>query len=113
MNEFKIDSKMRVDVFKALRAAKENIDKGGNKLTSDEARLVEKTLLDGKRNGLDLPEETRAKVTEVCVFLFFKCLLPAYGVVPLYLPCLFRNSQLKKELSKAISEFTVRSVALF
>lgn len=69
VNEYAIESGMRVDVFKALKAAKENIDKSGKKLTAEEARLVEKLLLNGKRNGLDLPEETRTKVTEVRQFL--------------------------------------------
>jgi len=65
LNEFGIESSMRVDVFKALKAAKENIDKSGKKLSPGEGRLVEKMLLDGKRNGLDLPEETRNEVTQV------------------------------------------------
>jgi hypothetical protein len=65
LNEFGIESSMRVDVFKALKAAKENIDKSGKKLGAEEERLVVKMLLDGKRNGLDLPEETRNELTQV------------------------------------------------
>ena len=65
LNEFGIESAMRVDVFKALKAAQENIDKSGKKLSPEEQRLVEKMLLDGKRNGLDLPEETRNELTQV------------------------------------------------
>lgn len=65
LNEFGIESSMRVDVFKALKAAKENIDKSGKKLSAEEQRLVEKLLLDGKRNGLDLPEDTRTELTQV------------------------------------------------
>lgn len=65
LNEFGIESSMRVDVFNALKAAKENIDKSGKKLSAEEKRLVEKMLLDGKRNGLDLPEETRSELTQV------------------------------------------------
>lgn len=65
LNEFGIESSMRADVFKALKVAKENIDKSGKKLTAEEERLVEKMLLDGKRNGLDLPEEIRNELTQV------------------------------------------------
>ncbi|KAF8311667.1 metallopeptidase MepB [Cantharellus anzutake] len=62
LNEYGIEASMRIDVFEALKAAKANIDKEELKLAPEENRLVEKLLLDGKRNGLDLPEETRNQV---------------------------------------------------
>ncbi|KAF9505096.1 hypothetical protein BS47DRAFT_1374338 [Hydnum rufescens UP504] len=62
LNEYGIESSMRLDVFQALKDAKAHIDSSGQKLTSEELRLVEKMLLEGKRNGLDLPEETREQL---------------------------------------------------
>ena len=53
---------MRLDVFQALKDAKAHIDASGQKLTPEELRLVEKMLLEGKRDGLDLPEETREQL---------------------------------------------------
>jgi Zn-dependent oligopeptidase len=62
LNEYGIESSMRLDVFQALKDAKTHIDASGQKLAPEELRLVEKMLLDGKRNGLDLPEETREQL---------------------------------------------------
>jgi len=54
---------MRVDVFQALRNAEKNLDKSS--LNPEQSRLVEKMLLEGKRAGLELPEEKREKLKKV------------------------------------------------
>ncbi|EUC54471.1 metallopeptidase MepB [Rhizoctonia solani AG-3 Rhs1AP] len=59
--EFGIDSSMRVDVYKALV----NAQKKGEKLTDEEQRLVDKMILDGKRAGLDLPEDKRTELMKL------------------------------------------------
>jgi Zn-dependent oligopeptidase len=64
-NKHRIESSMRLDTFQALRDAKVNIDRSGQMLSFEEERLVEKMLLEGKRDGLDLPEETRADLVKV------------------------------------------------
>lgn len=71
---------MRLDVFQAKVAAEKNIKESGqwNQLSAEDQRLVEKMVLDGKRDGLALPEEQRTKLTA-----------------------------LKKELSQACLEFSV------
>ena len=70
---------MRIDVFNAKTAAKKNIDASGAQLTTEQKRLVDKMLLDGKRAGLALPEEKRNELTD-----------------------------LKKQLSQTTLEFSVR-----
>lgn len=61
---FGIEESMRLDVFQAKVAAEENLHVSGafEKLTSEQQRLVEQMVLDGKRAGLALPEEERAKL---------------------------------------------------
>ena len=56
---------MRLDVFNAKTAAQKNIESSGAKLTSEQKRLVDKMLLDGKRAGLALPEAQRNELTEL------------------------------------------------
>ncbi|KAF8893211.1 metallopeptidase MepB [Gymnopilus junonius] len=62
---FKVEASMRLDVFNAKIAAEKNIKKSGlwDRLSSEEQRLVEKMILDGKRLGLALSEEKIAKMT--------------------------------------------------
>ncbi|KAG8946958.1 hypothetical protein FRC04_011253 [Tulasnella sp. 424] len=74
LRDFGIESSMRLDVFQALKRADKNIRAQGVGLTSEEARLVEKMLLDGKRAGLDLSDterekllETKKKLSETCL----------------------------------------------
>ena len=62
VRDYSVDSSMRLDVFKSKQAAEENIKKSGKKLNAEEARLVEKMVLDGTRAGLALPEEKRKEL---------------------------------------------------
>ncbi|KAF7291588.1 Metallopeptidase MepB [Mycena chlorophos] len=59
VREYAVESSMRVDVYKAKLAAEQNLKASGawDKLSSEEQRLVEKMVLDGKRAGLGLPED--------------------------------------------------------
>ena len=70
---------MRLDLFKAKQAAQTNIEKSGKKLNAEEQRLVEKMIQDGTRAGLALPDKEREELTK-----------------------------LKKEMSAACLEFSVR-----
>lgn len=56
---------MRIDVFKAKKAAKANIISSGTKLSDEDQRLVDKMILEGRRSGLDLPEDTREELTKL------------------------------------------------
>ncbi|KAG8962498.1 hypothetical protein FRC03_004183 [Tulasnella sp. 419] len=62
LRDFGIESSMRIDLFQAIKRAAANIEKSGVKLNDEEKRLVEKMLLDGKRAGLDLPEDKREEL---------------------------------------------------
>ncbi|KAJ3025888.1 hypothetical protein HK097_006570, partial [Rhizophlyctis rosea] len=58
LDEFEIESSMREDLYKAVRAAadkKEDLD-------TEDARLLKFALRDFKRNGLALPAEQREKL---------------------------------------------------
>lgn len=81
VRNFLVECEMRVDVFKAKKSADANIRALGVKLTPEEERLVEKMLLDGKRAGLELPDDKRELLTKK-----------------------------KKELSQLCVEFSVRSL---
>ncbi|KAJ7784621.1 metallopeptidase MepB [Mycena metata] len=65
VRDYGVESSMRLDVFQAKVAAEKNIKSSGvwEKLNSEEQRLVEKMILDGKRSGLDLPEAERNTLT--------------------------------------------------
>jgi len=65
LRDFNVEASMRVDVFEAIKSAAESIEKTGKELAPEEKRLVDKMLLEGKRAGLDLPEEKRNELTEV------------------------------------------------
>lgn len=65
LRDFGIESSMRLDVFQALKRAEKNVSASGRELTPEEKRLMEKMLLDGKRAGLDLPDDKREKLLEV------------------------------------------------
>jgi Zn-dependent oligopeptidase len=83
VRDFGVTSSMRLDVFQAKVAAEKNIKASGqwDKLSSEEKRLVDKMILDGKRAGLALPEEERNELMA-----------------------------LKKELSQACLEFSVSTI---
>jgi Zn-dependent oligopeptidase len=63
LDKYAVEVEMRVDVFRALQNAEKNLDKSS--LNPEQRRLVEKMLLEGKRAGLDLPEEKREKLKKV------------------------------------------------
>jgi Zn-dependent oligopeptidase len=56
---------MRVDVFRAKQAAERAIKDAGATLEPEDARLVEKSLLDGKQNGLALPDKEREELMKL------------------------------------------------
>ncbi|KAH7103196.1 Metalloprotease [Auriculariales sp. MPI-PUGE-AT-0066] len=58
LKDYKIESSMRVDLFEAAKDAQASA-KG---LTGEDERLAEKIVLEGKRNGLDLPEDKRKRL---------------------------------------------------
>lgn len=61
--EHNVEASMRLDVFRAKQAAKQNLDHSGQKLSSEEQRLVDKMMLDVTRAGLALPEDKRERLT--------------------------------------------------
>jgi hypothetical protein len=70
LRNFAVEAEMRLDLFQAATNAKKNIDASNKQLTPEEGRLIEKTLLDGVRAGLALPEEDRTQLTEVRILHF-------------------------------------------
>ncbi|KAJ7935586.1 metallopeptidase MepB [Mycena leptocephala] len=60
-----VESSMRLDVYQAKLAAEKNIKSSGlwEKLSSEEQRLIDKMILQGKRSGLGLPEDERNTLT--------------------------------------------------
>jgi Zn-dependent oligopeptidase len=53
---------MRTDVFKAVQDAAAHISSSGDKLASEDQRFVDKVVLQGKRDGLALPEDEQTKL---------------------------------------------------
>jgi metallopeptidase MepB len=76
VRDFGVDSSMRLDVFQAKIAAEKNIKESGewDKLSSEEKRLVDKMILDGKRAGLALPEKERNELVALKKELSQTCL---------------------------------------
>lgn len=64
VRDFSVEAEMRLDVFQAKKHAEADIHARGIKLSPEEQRLVEKMVLDGKRAGLDLPEDKRVSLTQ-------------------------------------------------
>ncbi|KZV95785.1 zincin [Exidia glandulosa HHB12029] len=58
LKEFGIEREMRVDLFEVLKDA----SRATGPLSAEDARFVEKVLLEGKRAGLELPEEQRKEL---------------------------------------------------
>ena len=79
-----VETSMRLDVFNAKIAARENMEREGQRLGPEEQRLVDKMILDGTRSGFALPEDKRAEL-----------------------------QTLQKELSTARQEFLVRVYMTF
>ena len=67
---------MRLDVFQAKISAEKNMKASGDweKLSPEAKRLVEKSILDGKRAGLDLPENERMELMALKKALSQVCL---------------------------------------
>lgn len=63
--QYKVEADARVDVFRVKQAAVKSIEHSGEELGPEEKRLVEKSMLDGKQNGLDLDEEKRSELKEL------------------------------------------------
>lgn len=63
LNEFTVELSMRKDIFDRVSAFRDKADL--SKLTGEQRRFVEKEIVYGKRNGLHLPEEIRAQITDV------------------------------------------------
>ncbi|KAH9986700.1 Metalloprotease [Russula vinacea] len=63
VQDFGVESSMRIDVYNAKVAAQKNIEASGKKLNPEEQRLVEKMVQDGTRAGLGLPEADRERLT--------------------------------------------------
>ena len=61
LSQFYVDVYSREDLYKAMKdyAAKKASLKG------EDARLLDKTLLDFRRSGLELPAQTRREVTDI------------------------------------------------
>ncbi|KAG6917456.1 hypothetical protein DXG01_002433 [Tephrocybe rancida] len=76
VRQFGIESSMRLDVFNAKVAAQNNLKESGewDKLSAEEKRLVDKSILDGTRAGLALPETERTKLTTLKKELSQACL---------------------------------------
>ena len=56
---------MRIDVFNAKKAAQANIASSGVQLSGEDKRLVDKMIMEGRRSGLDLPEDKREQLTKL------------------------------------------------
>jgi len=63
LSKFDVEQSMRVDLFESLKAFAETAE--AKALTGEQARLLEFTLRDFRRNGLHLPADKRARVTEI------------------------------------------------
>ncbi|KAF7346236.1 Metallopeptidase MepB [Mycena sanguinolenta] len=76
VRDYNVESSMRLDVFQAKLAAEKNIKSSGlwEKLSSEEQRLIDKMILEGKRAGLGLPEAERNTLTKLQKELSQVCL---------------------------------------
>ncbi|EIW83508.1 hypothetical protein CONPUDRAFT_143382 [Coniophora puteana RWD-64-598 SS2] len=66
-DDFNVEDKMRLDVFRAKANAEKNIRESGkwDSLTTEDKRVVDRMVLEGKRAGLDLPDEEREKLAQL------------------------------------------------
>jgi metallopeptidase MepB len=76
VRDYSVEASMRLDVYQAQVNAEKHLRATGHwdKLTSEEQRLVEKMLLDGKRSGLALPDDKRKTLTDLKKELSQACL---------------------------------------
>ncbi|KAI9298799.1 thimet oligopeptidase-like protein [Neoconidiobolus thromboides FSU 785] len=63
LSEFEIEVSMREDFYEAVKNAQRNIDV--SKLNSEDQKFIEKTVLEFKRNGLDLPKDKREELKTI------------------------------------------------
>ncbi|GAA5844231.1 hypothetical protein JCM3766R1_000977 [Sporobolomyces carnicolor] len=62
LNEWSLKNLMRLDVYQALVDAQRHTEDNGVELNPEEQRLLERLILDRKRNGLGLDESKRAEL---------------------------------------------------
>jgi Zn-dependent oligopeptidase len=74
VREYGVEASMRLDVFRAKQAAEKNIKKSGKTLTPEEQRYVEKSIQDGTRAGLALPDKEREELAKLMKELSSTCL---------------------------------------
>ena len=74
VREYGVESSMRLDVFRAKQAAEKNIKQSGKTLTAEEQRFVEKSIQDGTRAGLALPDKEREELAKLMKELSSTCL---------------------------------------
>ncbi|GAA5852314.1 hypothetical protein JCM8547_006734 [Rhodosporidiobolus lusitaniae] len=65
VNDWSLTALTRVDVYEALLDAQKHTEKEGIKLNSEEERLLDRLVLERKRNGLGLSEEKRNEYLEL------------------------------------------------
>ena len=70
LNAFYVEMAMRKDNFDRICAFREL--QAFNDLTQEQKRMVEKIIVEGKRNGLHLDEEARNQVTSLYLKVEFK-----------------------------------------
>jgi len=63
MDEFSVEMAMRKDIFDNMVAFSKTGEAGG--LDPEHKRYLDRLLIEGKRNGLDLPEDKRKEITEI------------------------------------------------
>ena len=78
---------MRLDVFRAKQAAERNIEKSGKKLSPEEKRLVEKSIQEGTRAGIALPDEKREELKKLKKELSQTCLEFSVSTLGQLCPC--------------------------
>ncbi|KAJ6619446.1 hypothetical protein B0H10DRAFT_2025622 [Mycena sp. CBHHK59/15] len=111
VRDYGVESSMRLDVFHAKLAAEKNIKGSGlwEKLSSEEQRLIDKMILEGKRSGLGLPEKERntlmalqKELSQACLE-FDKNFNEEKGVIT------FSKDELKGVPADVISGYTKRT----
>jgi hypothetical protein len=65
VQEWSLESMTRVDIYEALLDAKKHTEKEGIKLEDEEKRLLERLIMDRKRNGLGLDKAKREEYLQV------------------------------------------------
>jgi len=87
VQDWGLEALTRLDVFEALVDAKEQTEREGVKLEAEERRLLDRLILDRKRNGLALEPKKREEYLQVrrlpvFIFLSQQCALTALPLSP-------------------------------